>query len=102
MNDLAVLCPLKSISVRMIIISAVYLVCGIHVFEVLCGNYLYFSPMPSAYGQRIDLEIKFCSALFCYTEQMEGDYERLQARQCHLGQNVLSSMTLMHNPWVQK
>ena len=24
-------------------------------FDVLCGNYLYFSPMPSAYGPRIDL-----------------------------------------------
>ena len=39
-------------------ISTVFLVCGtcIHVFDVLCGNYLIFSPMPSAYGPRIDLK----------------------------------------------
>ena len=36
--------------------STVFLICGIHVFDVLCGNYLYFSPMPSAYGPRIDLK----------------------------------------------
>ena len=44
-------------------IPTVFLVCGIHVLDVLCGNYLYFSPMPSAYGPRIDLKIKFCSVL---------------------------------------
>ena len=37
-------------------ISTVFLVFGIHVFDGLCGNYLHFSPMPSAYGPRIDLE----------------------------------------------
>ena len=37
-------------------ISTVFLVCGLHVFDVLCGKYLYFSPMPSAYGPRIDLK----------------------------------------------
>ena len=26
-------------------ISTVFLVCGLHVFDVLCGNYLYFSPI---------------------------------------------------------
>ena len=45
-------------------ISTVFLVCGIRVFDVLCGNFLYFSPMPSAYGPRMDLKIKFCSVLF--------------------------------------
>ena len=43
------------------------LVCGIHIIDVLCGNYLNFSPMPSAYGPRIDLKIKVhvYSVLFC-------------------------------------
>ena len=46
-------------------ISTVFLISGIHVFDVSCGNYLYFSPMPSAYGLRIDLKIMFCSVLLC-------------------------------------
>ena len=45
-------------------ISTVFLVCGLHVFDVSCGTYLHFSPMPSAYGPRIDLKIKLCSVLF--------------------------------------
>ena len=49
--------------VRTIMIFTVFLICGIHVFDVLCGNYLYFSPMSSAYGLRINLKIMFCSVL---------------------------------------
>ena len=49
---------------RAIILATVHLVGGIHVIDVLCGNYLYFSPMPSAYGPRIYLKIKLCSVLF--------------------------------------
>ena len=48
-------------------ISTVYFVCGIQVFDFLCGNYLYFSPMPFANGPRIDIKIKLCSVLFLET-----------------------------------
>ena len=50
--------------VRTIIISTAHIVCGIHVIDVLCGKYLYFSPMPFAYGLSIDLKIKLCFVMF--------------------------------------
>ena len=55
-------------------ISTEHFVCGIHVIDVLCGNYLYFSPVPSAYGPRNDLKIKLCSVLFCFHIMMVSVY----------------------------